>query len=81
MAEKTRSLQGLNENIDSVKCEMEERGSWMTDGSPLVNIKKSVNRVKRDIVNMDVMIGALQHSLIQAVAKDRDKLYKGMDTY
>ena len=82
MADKTRTLQGLNEDIDSVKCEMEERGSWMTDGSPLVNIKKSVSRVKRDIVNMDVMIGALQHSLIQAGAKDRDKLYKfGVEYY
>ena len=76
MGEKTRRLQGLIENIDTVKAEMEERGSWMTDGSPLVNLKKSVSRVRRDILNMDVMIGVLQHSLIQAGLKDRDKLYK-----
>ena len=82
MGEKTRKLQGLNEDIDGVKCEMEERGSWMTDGSPLVNIKKSVSRVRRDILNMDVMIGVLQQSLIQAGVKDRDKLYKsGMEYY
>ena len=76
MGEKTRSLQSLIENIDTVKSEMEERGSWMTDGSPLVNLKKSVSRVRRDILNMDVMIGVLQHSLVQAGVKDRDKLYK-----
>ena len=76
MGEKTRRLQGLIENIDTVKAEMEERGSWMTDGSPLVNLKKSVSRVRRDILNMDVMIGVLQHSLIQAGVKDSDKLYK-----
>ena len=76
MGEKTRRLQSLIENIDSVKSEMEERGTWMTDGSPLVNLKKSVSRVRRDILNMDVMIGVLQHSLVQAGVKDRDKLYK-----
>ena len=76
LGEKNRLLQQLTEEIDSVKTEMEERGSSMTDGSPLVNIKKAVSRVKREIINMDVMIGVLQHGLMEAGVKDKDNMNK-----
>ena len=76
LGEKNRLLQQLTEDIDSVKTEMEERGSSMTDGSPLVNIKKAVSRVKREIINMDVMIGVLQHGLMEAGVKDKDNMNK-----
>ena len=74
--DKTRLLQQLTEEIDSVKTEMEDRGTSMTDGSPLVNIKKAVSKVKREINNMDVMIGVLQHGLLDAALKDKDNLKK-----
>ena len=65
ISDKSRLLQQLTEDIDNVKSEMEERGSSMTDGSPLVNIKKAVSRVRREILDMDVMIGVLQQGLMQ----------------
>ena len=51
---------------------MEERGSSMTDGSPLVNIRKSLARVKAEIVAMDVRIGVVEHTLLQARLKDKE---------
>ena len=65
ISDKSRHLQQLTEDIDNVKSEMEERGSSMTDGSPLVNIEKAVSRVRREILDMDVMIGVLQQGLMQ----------------
>ena len=48
----------------------------MTDGSPLVNIKKALSRVRREIQGMDVMIGVLQHGLMEAGLKDKDNMNK-----
>ena len=76
VGEKNRHLQQLSEDIDSVKAEMESRGSSMTDGSPLVNIKKALSRVRREIQGMDVMIGVLQHGLMEAGLKDKDNMNK-----
>ena len=51
---------------------MEERGTSMTDGSPLVNIRKSLAKVKSEILGMDVRIGVLEHALLQAGVKNRE---------
>ena len=64
------------EDIEAVKTEMEERGSSMTDGSPLVNIRRSLARVKSEITSMDVRIGVLEHSLLQARMKDRSNMQR-----
>ena len=50
---------------------MEERGSSMTDGTPLVNIRKTLARMKQEVVTMDVRIGVVQHTLVQAKLKDK----------
>ena len=76
MGEKTRRLQSLIENIDTVKSEMEERGSSMTDGSPLVSIRKSLSRVRQEILGMDVRIGVLEHTVMQARLRDRSNMQR-----
>ena len=40
-------------------------GSSMTDGSPLVNIRKSLARVKAEVTAMDVRMGVVEHTLLQ----------------
>ena len=37
----------------------------MTDGSPLVSIRRSLARVRSEITGMDVRIGVVEHSLLQ----------------
>ena len=74
MTERSRLLSQIMDDIEAVKMEMEERGSSMTDGSPLVNIRKSLARVKTEITAMDVRIGVVEHTLLQARMKDRSNM-------
>ena len=55
---------------------MEERGSSMTDGSPLVNIRKNLSRVRQEILGMDVRIGVLEHTVMQARLRDRSNMQR-----
>ena len=50
----------------------------MTDGSPLVNIRKSLARVKAEITAMDVRIGVVEHTLLQARLKDRTNMQRDL---
>lgn len=75
LVEKTRALAQLTEELEGVKAEMETRGSSMTDGAPLVSIKRALARVRREIGGMDVMIGVLQQGLLQAAVKDNMKKF------
>merc|ERR1711971_491614 len=70
--ERSRLLGQLTDELETVKAEMEERGSSMTDGSPLVSIRRSLARVRSEITGMDVRIGVVEHSLLQGRMKDRE---------
>ncbi|XP_057672450.1 intraflagellar transport protein 57 homolog isoform X1 [Diorhabda carinulata] len=74
VAERNRELYQLTEKLESVKRQMEERGSSMTDGTPLVNIKKSVAKVKAEIVDMDVRIGVLECILLQTKLREEKQI-------
>ena len=74
VTERSRLLAEITDDIETAKTEMEERGSSMTDGSPLVNIRKSLARVKAEITAMDVRIGVVEHTLLQARMKDRSNM-------
>ena len=71
-------LAQITDDIETAKTEMEERGSSMTDGSPLVNIRKSLARVKAEITGMDVRIGVVEHTLLQARMKDRSNMQRDL---
>ena len=71
VTERSRVLAQITDDIETIKSEMEERGSSMTDGSPLVNIRKNLARVRQEILGMDVRIGVLEHTVMQARLRDR----------
>ncbi|XP_022098486.1 intraflagellar transport protein 57 homolog [Acanthaster planci] len=79
VTERTRTLAEITEELEKVKQEMEERGSSMTDGSPLVKIKQALQRLKTENTQMDVRIGVVEHSLLQARLKDKSNLQKDMN--
>ena len=66
MTDGSRQLADIADDLEAVKAEMDERGSSMTDGTPLVNIRKSLARMKQEVVTMDVRVGVVQHTLLQA---------------
>ena len=79
VVERSRLLGQITDELDTVKNEMDERGTSMTDGSPLVNIRKSLARVKSEILGMDVRIGVLEHALLQAGVKNRESVQRDIN--
>lgn len=81
VAERSRILVSVTEELESIKQEMEERGSSMTDGKPVVNIKKAIARIKGEITTMDVRLGVLESSLLQARLRDKTQLQQDVLGY
>nr|CAB3255401.1 intraflagellar transport protein 57 homolog [Phallusia mammillata] len=79
VTEHSRTLAELTEELDKVKMEMEERGSSMTDGAPLVKIKQTLNRLKTESIQMDIRIGVIEHVLMQARLRDKSLMHKDMN--
>ncbi|XP_064617714.1 intraflagellar transport protein 57 homolog [Liolophura sinensis] len=71
VTERSRKLAEVTEDLEKVKQEMEERGSSMTDGAPLVRIKQAIQQLKKDNTQMDIRIGVVEHVLLQAKLKDK----------
>jgi hypothetical protein len=47
--------------------------------APLVNIKKAISQIKSEIIGMDVRVGVLEHSLLEAQLRDRYLLQQDMN--
>ncbi|XP_034463037.1 intraflagellar transport protein 57 homolog [Hippoglossus hippoglossus] len=78
VTERTRALAEISEELEKVKQEMEEKGSSMSDGAPVVKIKQSLTKLKQEIVQMDVRIGVVQHTLLQAKLKEKSNMTRDM---
>ncbi|XP_016918539.2 intraflagellar transport protein 57 homolog isoform X2 [Apis cerana] len=79
VTERTRIFNKLSEELEQVKKEMDERGSSMTDGTPLINIKKTITKMKNEISEMNVRIGVLEYSLMCARIRDRTQLQEDIN--
>lgn len=71
-AEMEENLSRLTNELENVKIQMEQRGSSMTDGTPLINIKKAVIRLREEIADMDVKIGVMQHTMTNDVIRKQN---------
>eukprot|EP01112_Ceratiomyxa_fruticulosa_P012676 TRINITY_DN3522_c0_g4_i1.p1 TRINITY_DN3522_c0_g4~~TRINITY_DN3522_c0_g4_i1.p1 ORF type:complete len:429 (-),score=101.89 TRINITY_DN3522_c0_g4_i1:88-1374(-) len=67
----TNQLASLVEDLESVKTDMEQRSSSMTDTGPVVNLKKVMSKMREEIVEMEVRIGVISHTLLQARFKSQ----------
>ncbi|XP_067109751.1 intraflagellar transport protein 57 homolog isoform X1 [Osmerus mordax] len=74
----TRCKPLITEELDKVKQEMEEKGSSMSDGAPVVKIKQSLTKLKQEIVQMDIRIGVVEHTLLQAKLKEKSNMTRDM---
>ncbi|XP_044733599.1 intraflagellar transport protein 57 homolog [Chrysoperla carnea] len=80
VTERTRELTQLTDQLDTVKQQMEERGASMTDGTPLINIKKAVSNIKSEIKEMDIRIGVLQSIYLQSKIRDKRLLDQNLSS-
>jgi len=78
VTERSRALAQIADDLEAVKGEMEERGSSMTDGTPLVNVRRALTRMKQEVTAMDVRVGVLEHTLLQAKLRDKSNLQRDM---
>ena len=78
VTERSRLLAQIADELEQIKGEMEERGSSMTDGTPLVNIRRALTRMKQEILTMSVRIGVVEHTVLQAKLKDKSHMQRDM---
>ncbi len=57
-----RELANISEELESVKAEMDQRGTSMTDAGPLVKIKQALTRLKAESTQMEIRIGVVSES-------------------
>ena len=69
----TNELATISEELDSVKSQMDSRGNSMTDTSPLLDIKKAMSRIKSEVKQMELRIGAVEHTLLQVALQNAGK--------
>lgn len=63
-------LSTLAEKLEELKESQESRGSSMTDTGPLVRMKKAMKKLKGEIKEMEIRIGVLSHTLMQAKMRE-----------
>uniref|UniRef100_A0A8C5AH70 Intraflagellar transport protein 57 homolog n=1 Tax=Gadus morhua TaxID=8049 RepID=A0A8C5AH70_GADMO len=78
VTEKSRQLAEVSEELEEVKQEMEEKGSSMSDGAPVVKIKQSLTKLRQEVVQMDVRIGVVEHTLLQAKLREKNNMTRDM---
>ncbi|MEE6470006.1 hypothetical protein FKM82_008841 [Ascaphus truei] len=78
VTDRTRILYEITEDLEKVKQEMEEKGSSMTDGAPLVKIKQALMKLKQETVQMDIRIGVVEHTLLQSKLKEKSDMTRDM---
>ncbi|XP_066907698.1 intraflagellar transport protein 57 homolog [Halyomorpha halys] len=71
VVERQKTLNQISESLESVKQEMEERGATMSDGSPLVHIKKAIKDIKKEICEMDISIAVAEHSIVETKLREK----------
>uniref|UniRef100_A0ACB8FGP6 Intraflagellar transport protein 57 n=1 Tax=Sphaerodactylus townsendi TaxID=933632 RepID=A0ACB8FGP6_9SAUR len=78
VTDRTRILSEITEELEKVKQEMEEKGSSMTDGAPLVKIKQALTKLKQETIQMDIRIGVVEHTLLQSKLKEKSNMTRDM---
>lgn len=65
----------IAQELEDKKNELDERGSNISDSSPVVRIKAAIKSIKSELQQMSVRTGVLQHQLLQVMlAKSRERL-------
>eukprot|EP00163_Fabomonas_tropica_P032776 TRINITY_DN835_c1_g1_i1.p1 TRINITY_DN835_c1_g1~~TRINITY_DN835_c1_g1_i1.p1 ORF type:complete len:446 (+),score=135.89 TRINITY_DN835_c1_g1_i1:168-1505(+) len=79
----TNELANITDDLDAVKAQMDDRGTSMTDTSPLIKIKAALSNIKKEIQEMDVRIGMVQQSVLHTRLRNKttkvDNIQRGIE--
>jgi len=62
----TSELSAVTEKLETVKNQVNNRGTSMTDSSILIQIKTALQSIRKEIQNFEVRIGVVGHTLMQS---------------
>jgi len=74
-------LKNLSEELEVVKNDMEERSSTVTDTAPIVKMKDAFKKLRGDTRQLEVRIGVVSHTLMQAKLRQRPQDLQGKQGY
>jgi len=64
-------LKNVGEELELTKTDMEERSSTVTDTAPIVKMKEAFKKLRSDTRQLEVRIGVVSHTLMQAKLRQR----------
>jgi len=64
-------LKNVGEELEVVKNDMEEKSTTVTDTAPIVKMKDAFKRLRTDTRQLEVRIGVVSHTLMQAKLRQR----------
>ena len=71
VAELSNELATVTARLNEIKAIVDERGSNLSDSSPLVRIKAAIAKLNEELHGMDVRIGVAEHSMLSVNIKRR----------
>ena len=60
----TNELAGVSDELGAIKSKMDERGTSMTDTTPLIKIKSALTQLRSEAKTMEIRIGVVNHTLV-----------------
>ncbi|XP_029686793.1 intraflagellar transport protein 57 homolog isoform X2 [Takifugu rubripes] len=76
--EKRLELREISDEVKKIEQEIKDRDSSMSDGAPVVRIRRSLTRLKQEVVQMDVRTGVVQHALLLSRLKEKSNMTRDM---
>eukprot|EP00826_Nyctotherus_ovalis_P034734 TRINITY_DN2915_c0_g1_i4.p1 TRINITY_DN2915_c0_g1~~TRINITY_DN2915_c0_g1_i4.p1 ORF type:complete len:195 (+),score=81.96 TRINITY_DN2915_c0_g1_i4:806-1390(+) len=61
----------ITERLEDVQTKMNIKGNEKTDTSPLVKIRKAINDIRQEIQAMEIRLGVVNNTLLQAKIRER----------
>ncbi|XP_003741457.2 intraflagellar transport protein 57 homolog [Galendromus occidentalis] len=80
VTERSRILASISQEVEDIKHELDERGTSMTDGTPLIHIKKSLQKLKTEVAQLDVRIAVAVNTLLKARLRERGHFTNAVNT-
>ena len=54
----------MSDELGAIKSKMDERGTSMTDTTPLIKIKSALTQLRSEAKQMEIRIGIVNHTLV-----------------
>jgi len=74
-------LKNLVEELEVVKNDMEDRSSTVTDTAPIVKMKDAFKKLRSDTRQLEVRIGVVSHTLMQAKLRQQPRDHAKKSVY